>query len=171
MAQKYTVRKADVSDAQSIVEFNIAMAMETENKRLDREKIEPGVNALFNHPEHGFYLVAETEETVIGSLMVTNEWSDWRNGLFWWIQSVFVIKEFRRMGVYRTMYHHVKQQAAQSSGVCGFRLYVEKENLVAQKTYKKLGMAETRYKIFEEMRSDDRPPTGPSSDNGPELRN
>lgn len=171
MGQNYTVRKAKLSDTESIVEFNIAMAMETEEKQLDREKIEPGVAALFDHPERGFYLVAETEEAIIGSLMVTNEWSDWRNGLFWWIQSVFVIPEFRRTGVYRTMYHHVKQLAGRTSDVCGFRLYVEKENLVAQKTYKKLGMAETNYKIFEEMTSDVRTPSEPSSDNGSTLQN
>lgn len=146
-----SIRKSTTEDAKSIAEFNIAMAMETEQKKLSRDRIEPGVKALFNHPEYGFYLVAESEHEIIGSLMVTKEWSDWRNGLFWWIQSVYVIPEFRRQGVYRAMYKEVKKLADQAGNISGFRLYVEKENEIAQKTYRSLGMDETHYKLFEEI--------------------
>ena len=151
MKDRISIRKAAADDAEPIAEFNIAMAMETEQKKLERDRIEPGVKALFDHPEYGFYLVAESGDEIIGSLMVTKEWSDWRNGLFWWIQSVYVIPEFRRKGVYRAMYEKVKQLADQAENVCGFRLYVEKENTIAQQTYLSLGMEETHYKMFEEI--------------------
>ena len=151
MKNRISIRKAAADDAEPIAEFNIAMAMETEQKKLERDRIEPGVKALFDHPEYGFYLVAESGDEIIGSLMVTKEWSDWRNGLFWWIQSVYVIPEFRRKGVYRAMYEKVKQLADQAENVCGFRLYVEKENTIAQQTYLSLGMDETHYKMFEEI--------------------
>lgn len=151
MENTVTVRKASAVDANSLVEFNIAMAMETEQKTLKREKIGPGVKALFDHPEYGFYLVAESEDHIVGSLMITKEWSDWRNGLFWWIQSVYVIPEFRRKGIYRAMYQKVKDLADRTGNICGFRLYVEKQNIAAQKTYESLGMGETHYKMFEEM--------------------
>lgn len=151
MENAVIVRKANAADADSLVEFNIAMAMETEQKSLEREMIEPGVKAIFDHPEYGFYLVAESEDLIVGSLMITKEWSDWRNGLFWWIQSVYVIPEFRRKGIYRAMYQKVKTMADRTGDICGFRLYVEKQNLAAQKTYASLGMEETHYKMFEEM--------------------
>jgi ribosomal protein S18 acetylase RimI-like enzyme len=128
------------------------MALETERKELAKQKIESGVRGLINNPQYGFYLVAEEprENRVVGSLMITYEWSDWRNGLFWWIQSVYVIPEFRRRGVYRAMYHKVKELASGDPGVCGFRLYVEKENHTARQTYRDLGMSETNYRMFEE---------------------
>lgn len=151
MNNNYTIRKATPDDSESIIEFNIAMAKETENKTLKRDEIEPGVSGLFQNPEYGFYMVAESKGKVVGSLMITFEWSDWRNSLFWWIQSVYVVPEHRRKGVYREMYQKVKAMAAERPDVCGFRLYVEKENISAQKTYTSLGMDETRYKMFEEM--------------------
>lgn len=152
MSKSFIIRKATKQDAAEIARFNIAMALETENKKLKKSEIEPGVKALFERPELGFYMVAEHEGKVIGSLMITKEWSDWRNGVFWWIQSVYVIPEFRRKGVYRSMYQKIKDLAAQNSEVCGFRLYVENENTIAQKTYSDLGMEETHYKMFEEMK-------------------
>jgi len=152
MNNQLTIRKANPSDADSLVQFNTAMAMETENKKLERKKIEPGVKAIFMHPEYGFYLVAEKEGEIIGSLMITKEWSDWRNGLFWWIQSVYVIPACRRRGIYRAMYRKVKKLAEQAGNICGFRLYVEKENEVAQETYRSLGMDETYYKLFEKIK-------------------
>ncbi|MFU8812237.1 MAG: GNAT family N-acetyltransferase [Balneolaceae bacterium] len=151
MSQTLSIRKATPGDAGSLIDFNIAMAMETEQKQLDRATIEPGVHALFSNPEYGFYLVAERGGGIVGSLMITTEWSDWRNGLFWWIQSVYVLPGHRRQGIYRSMYQKVKELAGETSGVCGFRLYVEKENRVAQQTYRELGMEETPYKMFEEM--------------------
>lgn len=147
-------RRAVPADAPEIIRFNIKMAKETENKELNSDKIKAGVQGLLNNQQYGFYLVAEYENRVVGSLMITYEWSDWRNGLFWWIQSVYVVPEFRRTGVYRAMYSKVKEMAAGQSGICGFRLYVEKENTIAQKTYRDLGMAETRYRMFEEIRKE-----------------
>ncbi len=146
------IRKAQPSDAQTIIEFNIAMALETEDKVLKRSEIEPGVQGLFDHPEYGFYMVAESDGQIAGSLMITFEWSDWRNGVFWWIQSVYVRPEFRRRGVYRAMYNVIKDMAAEMTSVCGFRLYVERENINAQMTYQSLGMEETHYKLFEEIK-------------------
>ena len=151
MNKNLTIRKATESDAESIIEFNIAMAMETEEKALKRNDIEHGVHGLLKKPEYGFYMVAELQGNVVGALMVTFEWSDWRNGLIWWIQSVYVTPEYRRNGVYRTMYYKIKQMANKKQDVRGFRLYVEKENIIAQKTYAALGMAETQYKMFEEI--------------------
>lgn len=151
MSKLIRIRKAIPDDASKIADFNIAMAKETEGKQLRREEIEPGVKSLFSKPEYGFYIVAVSDGEVIASLMVTFEWSDWRNGLIWWIQSVYVVKEFRRRGVYRKMYRAVKEMAEERPDVCGFRLYVEKENRVAQKTYASLGMSETHYRIYEEI--------------------
>jgi ribosomal protein S18 acetylase RimI-like enzyme len=147
----FIIRRAVESDAESIIRFNTAMALETEQKALPEHKIRPGVTALFRKPEYGFYLVAISGDRVVGCLMVTYEWSDWRNGLFWWIQSVYVIPEFRRSGVYRSMYETLRELAAGTPDHCGFRLYVEKDNRTAQKTYTALGMSETRYALYEEL--------------------
>lgn len=150
MESNFKVRKATKTDLDTIIQFNINMAWETEEKELPRGKIEPGVYGLFEKPEYGFYIVAEKDGQIAGSLMITYEWSDWRNGLFWWIQSVYVPKQFRRQGVYRQMYEWVKEQSAGDKGVCGYRLYVEKENITAQKTYESLGMEQCIYYMYEE---------------------
>ena len=133
-----------------IARFNQAMAIETEGKELPWEKIHPGINAILRDSSLGFYLVALDQGEVVGCLAITYEWSDWRNGLFWWIQSVFVAPSHRAKGVFTAMYSHVKDLASSEAGVCGIRLYVEKENTTAQQTYKKLGMIETHYRIMEE---------------------
>ncbi|HEX8652274.1 MAG TPA: N-acetyltransferase [Pyrinomonadaceae bacterium] len=157
MNQDWNIRLADERDVHSLVEFNRAMARETEAKDLDVEVLTAGVEGLLGNPRHGFYVVAEQgglepdKRVVAASLMVTFEWSDWRNGVFWWIQSVYVKPEFRRQGVYRALYQFVKSRAAAERGVRGFRLYVEKENHTAQQTYERLGMTETYYKMFEEL--------------------
>jgi len=149
MLHNLKIRKANQSDIQTIAQFNINMAMETENKILPKEIITKGVETLINNEHLGFYLMAEVDGKIAGSLMVTTEWSDWRNGLFWWIQSVYVEDEFRRQGIYSALYNHVKE-LSESEYVCGFRLYVETENKVAQKTYEKLGMEQTHYFMYEE---------------------
>jgi ribosomal protein S18 acetylase RimI-like enzyme len=110
------------------------------------------VRGLLEQPAAGFYLLAESAPRIVGSLLVTKEWSDWRNGDFWWIQSVYVHPDFRRQGVYKRLYLHVQELAAQDPKVCGFRLYVERENARAQATYRALGMQETRYLVFEELK-------------------
>jgi ribosomal protein S18 acetylase RimI-like enzyme len=147
-----TVRKAKLRDSAVIAGFNRAMALETEGKVLIPELVAAGVQRLLNEPSLGFYLVAEHGGKVVGCLMVTNEWSDWRNGLFWWIQSVYVEPAARRQGVYKRLYDFIRELAQADPGICGFRLYVEKENAVAQKTYKSLGMAPTDYLIYEELK-------------------
>jgi ribosomal protein S18 acetylase RimI-like enzyme len=146
------VRLATPQDAPVLVEFNAAMALETEQKELLPDVIGAGVHSLLGNPAAGFYLVAEKDDRVVGSLMITKEWSDWRNGTFWWIQSVYVRPEFRRQGVYRSLYCHVQDMAAQDPAVCGFRLYVERENERAQATYGALGMKQTHYLVFEELK-------------------
>jgi GNAT superfamily N-acetyltransferase len=125
------------------------MAQETEDKPLDLDLVTAGVRHLFDDEARGFYLIAEREGAAVGQLMVTFEWSDWRDGVFWWIQSVFVAKEHRRTGVYRALYDAVVDRAKQSGDVCGIRLYVERDNEIAQQTYADLGMHETHYRMYE----------------------
>ncbi|GAB2690501.1 GNAT family N-acetyltransferase [Aliiglaciecola sp. 3_MG-2023] len=145
-----TIRQAEENDIQAIVDFNQAMAWETEQKKLQNEVLTAGVSALIGDRTKGFYLVAEQEDGVIvGSLMVTTEWSDWRNSQFWWIQSVYVRPENRRTGIYSGLYEKVKELADQTQGVCGFRLYVEHDNVIAQQTYQKLGMQPSHYYMYE----------------------
>jgi len=145
------VEQALPGDAETIARFNQAMALETEDKPLDWEKIYPGVQALLADERVGFYLVARTDdENIVGCLAITYEWSDWRNGLFWWIQSVFVPGEHRGKGVFSAMYEHVRTHAKTDPRNCGIRLYVEKDNARAQRTYEKLGMIETEYRLMEE---------------------
>ena len=146
------IRRAGAADAQTLVDFNCAMALETERKELLPGVIGAGVRALLANPAAGFYVLAEAGGRVVGALMLTKEWSDWRNGSFWWIQSVYVRPEHRRRGVYRQLYRHVQQLAASDSAVCGFRLYVERENSAAQAAYRALGMSETHYRVFEELK-------------------
>jgi ribosomal protein S18 acetylase RimI-like enzyme len=156
MNQEWRLRLAEARDAQTLVEFNRAMARETEAKDLAIEVLTAGVENLLRSPQYGFYVVAENygeqenHVEVVAALLVTYEWSDWRNGLFWWIQSVYVKPQFRRQGVYRRLYEFVKSRAATEPDVRGFRLYVEKGNRIAQQTYERLGMTETHYKMFEE---------------------
>jgi GNAT superfamily N-acetyltransferase len=145
------IRLAEKDDAPALVEFNQAMALETEGKRLDADILRSGVEAIFGDEKKGFYVVAENEDEIIGGLMVTFEWSDWRNGWFWWIQSVYIVPDFRGRGIYRLLYEFVKRRADASSDACGFRLYVERENTHARKVYEKLGMEESHYLMYEEM--------------------
>lgn len=145
-----TIRRATLSDAETIAVFNEAMALETEGKTLDPETIRAGVAALLSRPDLGFYLVAEHEGAVAGQLMITFEWSDWRNRLFWWIQSVYVRPEQRGRGVYRALHVRVREMAREAGSVCGLRLYVERENAAAMETYRRMGMHETHYRLFEE---------------------
>lgn len=142
------IRRAAPEDAGAIADWNIAMAWETEQKRLDADTIERGVRAVFEEPRRGFYLVAELDGIAVGCLLVTYEWSDWRCGDFWWVQSVYVAPEARRSGVFRGMYAHVKAMA-EGAGAVGLRLYVELENERAQATYAGLGMERCHYYMYE----------------------
>ena len=144
-----TIREASPNDATRIVDFQQAMALETEGKTLDQSRITAGVDAVLNSPDKGFYIVAEIDGTVVGSLLITYEWSDWRNATFLWIQSVFVDAGHRRQGVYTAMHNHVINMAESNSGICGVRLYVERTNVGAQQTYKSLGMDHSHYDLYE----------------------
>ena len=146
-----TIRRATVDDTETLARFNEAMAEETEEKTLDPDTVRAGVRAVFDRPEQAFYLVAEQDDTIVGSLMITTEWSDWRNADFWWIQSVYVHPSARRTGVYTALHRDVRRRAHDTGGVCGLRLYVEQDNAVAQAAYDELGMTEPPYRMYEEM--------------------
>lgn len=145
------IRQARKEDAPALVEFNQAMALETEGKKLETEILQPGVEAVFNDEKKGFYVVAESEGEIIGGLMITFEWSDWRNSWFWWIQSVYILPDFRGQRIYSRLYDFVKNLARENGNVCGFRLYVEKENTRAQRVYERVGMEQSHYLMYEEM--------------------
>lgn len=139
-------------DAESIISFQVAMASETENIELDRETCRRGVAAVFDNPSLGRYFVAEEDGRVVGSLLITYEWSDWRAGMVWWIQSVYVVPELRRQGVYRGLYEHVKTIAESDESLRGIRLYVDRRNTRAQGVYETLGMNGEHYLVFEWMK-------------------
>ena len=143
------VRSATPADAAVIIEYNRRLAWETEGKALDPDILAAGVRAGLADQHKALYFVAEEDGALAGQLMLTREWSDWRNGWIWWIQSVYVRKEFRRRGVFRALYQHVLDSAARDPEVIGIRLYVEAENHAAQETYTRLGMVRTSYGVFE----------------------
>ncbi len=143
------IRPATPSDWAIIVEYNCALAFETEDKVLNKQLIIPGVKALLADAGKGLYRLAETNGQVVGQLMLTYEWSDWRNGWFWWIQSVYVHPDFRRKGVYRSLYEALHEEATRREDVCGIRLYVDQENHRAQKTYRALAMQAAHYDLYE----------------------
>jgi len=143
------IRDAARADLAFIVEANLAMARETEGKPLARDVLERGVAAVLDLPARGFYLVAERAGEAVGCLLVTREWSDWRDGDWWWLQSVYVASHARRGGVFRALYAEVERRARSAERVVGLRLYVERENRAAQATYAALGMAQTHYLLLE----------------------
>lgn len=142
------IRPATHSDIETIARHNAFMALETEHKHLDMTTVATAVKAALDDPSKGFYLVAEENGEMVGNLMVTYEWSDWRNCNMWWIQSVYVNAEFRRKGVYRALYEETRRRA-KDAGAKIIRLYVEKQNITAQKTYQALGMQEGNYLLYE----------------------
>jgi len=143
------VRPAYPREIATLVEFNRALAQETEGRELDAQRLRKGVEAVFAEPTRGIYHVALRGEEVVGALLVTSEWSDWRNGVFWWIQSVYVVPSARRQGVFRALYGQVLERARVTPEVCGLRLYVDHENTGAQAVYQQLGMHAARYRFFE----------------------
>lgn len=150
-SRSFQIRSAVPDDCQHIADFNTRLAYETESKMLDPATIEKGVRTLLNDSRHGRYFVAVEGAEVIGQLMHTREWSDWRNGEIWWIQSVYVRPEDRRRGVFRALYQHLESLAFADPGVVGVRLYVEKQNSKAIATYHSLGMADAGYAVMERM--------------------
>ncbi len=143
------VRSALIGDLDTIVDFNAAMAVETENRRLDETILRDGVRAALTHDDYCLYFVAERAGKIVGQCMVTYEWCDWRNAWMWWFQSVYVPPEDRRTGVFASLYRHVEAEARSRSNVCGLRLYVENDNTRAMETYRKMGMVPAGYIVFE----------------------
>lgn len=145
------VREARKSDLDSIVDFNIRLARESEDKSLEPSVVREGVRRLLADPGLGRYLVATDEDRVVGQLMHTFEWSDWRCGMFWWLQSVYVAHEYRRAGVFSALFEQLLAMAREAGNVCGLRLYVENDNLAAQQTYERRDMRDPGYQIRELM--------------------
>jgi GNAT superfamily N-acetyltransferase len=144
------IRTAKLSDAEIVADFNLRLAWESEQLKLAPETVQKGVEALLKDSAKGVYYVAEeTGVGIVGQTLITYEWSDWRNGNIWWIQSVYVSDDFRGKGVFKALFEHVERLARRSGEVCSLRLYVEKENSRAHRAYSKLGMEETHYRIFE----------------------
>lgn len=146
---RLTIRDATRDDLDFLNGCAAAMALETEHKQLDPMRLARGVETLLREPSRGFYLIAEQAGTRVGTLMVTYEWSDWRGGDFWWIQSVYVVPSARRRGVYRAL-HDATRRRAHAAGAVGLRLYVEQDNARAQATYATLGMHQSTYALFED---------------------
>lgn len=145
------IRRGELRDASTIADFNIRMAWETEHKKLDPQIVSRGVSRVFDDAARGFYLVAELGGQAVGQLMITFEWSDWRDGWIWWIQSVYVREDHRRLGIFRKLFHAVVREAKENGHVVGIRLYVERENTRAQATYEQLGMVDAGYRVQEMM--------------------
>jgi GNAT superfamily N-acetyltransferase len=152
-ANHIIVRPAGFKDVESIVTFSAALAQETEGRQLDQDRLRAGTLALLESADHGFFLVAELPQAgqpfIVGQLMITYEWSDWRNGVFWWIQSVYVTPVWRRQGVFRRMHEAVVMQAKTDPKVCGLRLYVEHHNQTARSVYERVGLAPSPYTVYE----------------------
>jgi GNAT superfamily N-acetyltransferase len=148
------IRAANLDDVESIITFSAAMALETENRQLNVARLREGTLSLLNTPSYGFFMVAEIgngeQRRLIGQLMITYEWSDWRNGVFWWIQSVYVDPAWRRRGVFRRIHEAVVSQAKADVKVCGLRLYVEQDNHTAEAVYQRVGLKRSVYKVYEE---------------------
>jgi ribosomal protein S18 acetylase RimI-like enzyme len=139
------------ADGDVLARFNVELARESEQLVLDSARVRAGVEALLRDPAKGAYFVAEAGGAVVGQLLITHEWSDWRNGDFWWLQSVYVRADFRRRGVFQALFDHVLASAQRHGNVAGLRLYVEKKNDPALKAYHRLGLKETHYHILERL--------------------
>lgn len=143
------IRPANISDAETIAQFNTDMAYETEHMELEPDTILNGVTSLLADPQKGQYYIAVVDEQTVGQAAVTYEWSDWRNGLWWWIQSVYIHPKYRKQGIFRALHNHIADEA-KKAGAIGLRLYVERENTIAQKTYTNMGMLQCQYCMFEQ---------------------
>jgi len=144
-----TIRKDQPSDLDVITSHNLALAIESEGRQLVQQVVRSGVARLLADPQRGWYYLACRDSQPVGQMLVTREWSDWRDGWFWWIQSVYVQPALRKQGVYRALHEHVAAEARRAGDVCGLRLYVEQENRVAQQVYQRLGLKQTSYLLFE----------------------
>lgn len=148
------IREATPDDILVIVSFQEKMAFETENLKLNRNVLKQGVRQVFANPDKGKYFVAEDNDaTIAGSLLITYEWSDWRNSTVLWIQSVYVEQEYRKKGIFSKMYDFIKEIVNNSPDYTGIRLYVDKTNIAAQKVYKRVSMNGEHYQLFEDMKA------------------
>ncbi|MEA2041184.1 MAG: GNAT family N-acetyltransferase [Bacteroidota bacterium] len=147
------IRQAKFIETQTIVDFQLQMAKETEALELDPAIVQKGVESVFNNPGLGQYFVVIIDNQMVASLMITYEWSDWRNSVVWWIQSVFVQPGFRKQGLFRKMYHHIKNLSENDPNIAGLRLYVDLTNENARKVYTAIGMNGNHYQLFEDMKS------------------
>ncbi len=148
---EFHIRLAESRDLEALVTFNLALAKETEGRQLEQARLQAGVEAILTDSSKGFYVVMEhrpTEQT-IGQVLITFEWSDWRNAVFWWLQSVYVQKKWRRHGGFKMLYDYVLREGQRQGNVAGIRLYVEQNNAVAQAVYARLGLSRAPYHIFE----------------------
>jgi GNAT superfamily N-acetyltransferase len=145
-----TIRDATTADIDLIAANNAAMALETENRRLDPAIVREGVAAALADRSKGRYFVAVADGRVVGQIMHTYEWSDWRNGCFWWLQSVYVAPDARGRGVFHRLFEHLRERARSQSDVCGLRLYVERDNVRAQRTYRQCGLVDSGYFVMED---------------------
>lgn len=145
------IRDAQPGDLEFIASCNMALAAETEDQTLERTLLVPGIRALFEDPSRGRYYIAEIGGRPVGQLMTTYEWSDWRNGTFLWIQSVYVLPTHRTRGVFRSLYQHLREQARADPAVCGIRLYADRGNSRALAVYERLGMHRSNYALLEEV--------------------
>lgn len=148
---EFNIRLAVTQDLKSLVAFNVALASETEGINLNLEKLKTGVESVLKNADHGFYLVAEDRETkqVVGQMLITYEWSDWRNAVFWWMQSVYVDRVWRKRGVFRKLCEYVLNESLRHEHIAGVRLYVEQGNHIAKKVYQRLGLNLAPYYIFQ----------------------
>ncbi len=146
------VRYALVEDQAFIVESQLKMAMETESLVLEKLTVTLGVQSVFDDPLKGFYIVGEINGVVVSCLMITPEWSDWRNNWMWWIQSVYVVPEMRKSGIFNLMYNFIKELVLNNPDVAGIRLYVDNTNLRAREVYNRIGMSDEHYRLFEWMK-------------------
>ena len=147
----FHIRLAEPRDLESLVTYNMALASETEGRQLDRALLQAGAESILADSAKGFYVVMEHRSTgeIIGQVLITFEWSDWRNAVFWWLQSVYVHKDWRRQGVFKALYDYVLAEGKRRGNVAGIRLYVERDNAVAQQVYTQAGLAAAPYKVFE----------------------
>ena len=158
------IRKAVLGDAAIVTGFNAQLAFETEGLALMRPQLHEGVEAVLADPSRGIYWLAEVNRQVVGQLLITWEWSDWRNGWFWWIQSVYVKSEWRGRGIFQDLYHFIEEQASARPDVCGLRLYVDSHNTRAKAAYERLDLHRTNYELFEvDFRKSSKPPEKRSS--------
>jgi GNAT superfamily N-acetyltransferase len=148
-----SIRKARTTDVPVLIDFQQRLAVESEGVNLNAETLRQGMQAMFSDPSKGSYFVAENNGEVIGCHMITYEWSDWRNGMVWWLQSVYVMEGYRKNGVFRSMYDNLMNTIKNDRGIIGLRLYVDKSNARAQQVYEAMGMNGDHYTVFEWMKN------------------